>query len=149
MKKTVTWILVADGARARILKNEGPGKGLHPAVDETFEQPLPPTRELGVERPGRVQESATSERHAMVPRVDWHRFEKTKFARSMAKLLDAAAARGDFDRLVLVAPPKTLGDLRAALGPRCRALVSGELAKDLTQVTVAELPDHLYKLLPL
>ncbi len=149
MRKTVTWILVADGTRARIFRNDGPGKGLRPALDRDFASPAPPTRALGTDRPGRVQESADSERHAMVPRVDWHRFEKEKFARSMAKILDGAAERGGFDRLVLVAPPRTLGDLRNALGPRARALVTGELDRDLTHVTPAELPDHLYRLLPL
>jgi len=149
MKKTVTWILIADGARARILKNEGPGKGLQPAVADEFKQALKPTREIGADRPGRVQESATAERHAIVPRLDWHRFEKERFAKNMAKLLDAAAARNAFDRLILVAPPRTLGDLRAALAPRSRALVTGELGKDLTPLTAAELPDHIYKLLPL
>ncbi|UXN75484.1 host attachment protein [Devosia sp. A8/3-2] len=28
MKKTVTWILIADGTQARVLENTGPGKGL-------------------------------------------------------------------------------------------------------------------------
>src|SRR5262249_34094570 len=28
MKPTRTWILIADGARARILRNDGPGKGV-------------------------------------------------------------------------------------------------------------------------
>ena len=28
MKKTVTWVLIADGAQARVLENTGPGKGL-------------------------------------------------------------------------------------------------------------------------
>ena len=149
MRKKVTWILVADGARARIFRNDGPFKGLHPALDQEFASTVPPTRELGTDRPGRVQESATSERHAMVPRVDWHRFEKDKFARAMARILDAAAERGDFDRLILVAPPRTLGTLRSALGARTRGRITGELDRDLTHVTRLELPDHLYKLLPL
>ena len=33
MQKRVTWILVADGARARVLMNDGVGKGLQPTVD--------------------------------------------------------------------------------------------------------------------
>ena len=28
MKKTVTWILIADGTQARVLEHTGPGKGL-------------------------------------------------------------------------------------------------------------------------
>jgi protein required for attachment to host cells len=105
MRKTITWILVADGTRARIFRNEGPFKGLQPALDRAFEASAPPTRALGTDRPGRVRESANSERHAMVPRVDWH--------------------------------------------PRARKLVTAELDRDLTHVTISELPDHLYKLLPL
>ena len=143
MKKTIPWILVADGARARIFKNEGPGKGVQAAVDEEFRHATPPSRELGAERPGRVQESATSARHAMENPVDWHRFEKEKFAKEMAKLLDRASQAGAFERLVLVAPPKTLGDLRNALGAPTRKKITGDIHKDRTQVTPAELPYHL------
>ena len=149
MRKTITWILVADGARARIFANAGPGKGLQPAIDQDFAAELHPSREIVSDRPGRVKESASSTRHAMEARVDWHRFEKEKFAKSMAKLLDEAAERGAFGRLVLVAPPRTLGDLRGALNARTRALVAGEIDKDLTHVTPQELPDHLYKVLAL
>ncbi len=143
MKKTITWILVADGARARIFKNEGPGKGIQPAVDEEFRRPTPPTRELGADRPGRNQDPGSGVRHAMDNPVDWHRFEKEKFAKEMARLLDRAGEAGAYDRLVLVAPPKTLGDLRNALGATTRKRITGELDKDLTQLTPGELPDHL------
>ncbi len=143
MKKTVTWILVADGARARILRNDGPGKGLQPAVDGEFSHSAPPTRELGSDRPGRTRESVGSTRHAMEPRIDWHRFEKEKFGRELAALLDGAAERNEFDRLVLVAPPRTLGDLRAALGGKARRRLRAELDKDLTRIPEQELPKHL------
>ena len=36
MKPTRTWILIADGARARILENLGPGKGVHEVPDMTI-----------------------------------------------------------------------------------------------------------------
>jgi protein required for attachment to host cells len=149
MKKKVTWILVADGARARILMNEGPGKGLRPAVDGEFTHELPPTRDLGSDRPGRLQARGQSARDAITPHVDWHQFEKTKFGKEMAKLLDDAVDRNAFDRLVLVAPPRMLGDLRAALAPKTRALVQGELDKDLTHVPLHELPSHLANVIPL
>lgn len=147
MKKTITWILIADGARARILENEGPGKGIHPAIDEEFRKALPKTSEMGTDRPGRGQESATTARHA-VETPDWHRFEKEKFAKEMAGMLDQAAELGAYDRLILVAPPKTLGNLRSALSANTRKKITGELDKDLTPLTLGELPDHLAKLLP-
>jgi protein required for attachment to host cells len=144
MPKKITWILVADGARARVLVNRGIGKGLEPTVDGEMEHDLPPTRELGTDRPGRTQQRGTGgRRHAIEPHVDWHRFEKEKFSREMAALLDAAAERGDFDRLVLIAPPRTLGDLRAALGAKARGKVHAEVDKDLTHVTLHDLPGYL------
>lgn len=149
MRKTITWILVADGANARVVVNKGPGRGLEPAPETAFAPVLAPPREEPGERPGRVQESARPGRHAIEPRTPRRRLGKQIFAKAVAKRLDEAAERNAFDRLILVAPPRTLGDLRTALGLRARGRIVGELDKDLTQVTIAELPDHLYKLLPL
>jgi len=149
MQKKVTWILVADGSRARVLMNKGIGKGLHPAIDGEIAHAVPPTRELGTDRPGRAQQRGTGGRHALEPHVDWHRFEKEKFSKEMAALLDAAAERGVFHRLVLIAPPRTLGELRAALGAKARALIYAEIDKDLTHVTIQELPDHLTRVVAL
>ena len=47
MKKKVTWIIVADGSRARVLANDGPGKGLRPAIAGEFHHDAPPTHLLG------------------------------------------------------------------------------------------------------
>jgi protein required for attachment to host cells len=141
--KRRTWVLVADGGRARILVNEGVGKGLHPALPTDFASPNPPTREQGTDRPGRVFDSLGPGRHAMVPRVDWHRFEKETFARDVARELDRGAMEASYHRLILIAPPTTLGDLRAALGEKARRLVIGEIPKDLTQLPEAEIGPHL------
>ena len=143
MQKKVTWILVADGARARVLMNDGAGKGLQPTVNGEMAHVLPSNRDMGTDRPGRTQQRGTSGPHALQPHVDWHRFEKEKFSKEIAGLLDAAAERGNFHRLVLVAPPRTLGDLRAALGTKARSLVHAEIDKDLTHVTIRDLPAHL------
>jgi protein required for attachment to host cells len=57
--------------------------------------------------------------------------------------VDAAAGRDAFDRLALVAPPRALADLRAALGPSARSRLVGVLAKDLVKVPDHEIPPHL------
>lgn len=144
MKKTVTYVLVADGARARIYVNEGPGKGLQALSGATHKADLHHhSRDVKSDKPGRAVDSATGQRSAMEPNQDWHRFEKHRFAREMAKVIDSAAANRAFDRLILVAPPTTLGDLRMELGDQTLKLVSGELAKDLTRHAEHELPRHL------
>lgn len=147
MKKIITWILLADGARARLLVNEGPGKGLAPAIDQDFAGNRQKTRDIGSDKPGRTFDGAGVGRHAMEPPTDAHRHNELEFARYMASVLDDASKRGSFDRLVLVAPPRALGDLRATLPNGVRDKVIAELNKDLTAATVTDIGDHLRAIL--
>lgn len=148
MKKIVTWILIADGARARILRSDGRGSPLIPVVGE-IEGDNRRAGEIGVERPGRAYDPSGAGRHAMEPRVDWHELEKHQFAKYLAAHLSKSAQKKAFGRLALVAPAKVLGDLRAALSKQATELVIAELSKDLTGIPDRELPTHLEKILPL
>ena len=143
MKKKVTWIIVADGSRALFLANDGPGKGLHAAIAGEFHHDAPPTRELGTEKPGRVNSAFSPSRSAIQPHLDWHEFEKEKFSQEMAGLLNDAAEKKSFDNLIIVAPPRTLGTLRQALSSKTSDHIRAEIPKDLTQVPLHEMPAHL------
>ncbi|MHA1598135.1 MAG: host attachment protein [Alphaproteobacteria bacterium] len=147
MKKHKTWVLVADGARARILHNDGPGKGLSDSMNHGFAATHAPSRSFGTDKPGRGFASVGKSRHAKVPRIDFHTFEKQRFARDVAAVIDAAEAKGAFDRLVLVAPAKTLGELRKSMGAASLSKVTAELGKDLTHVPVNDLEGHLNKVM--
>ena len=149
MKATRTWIVIADGARARLFENRGPGKGITPLSDSEMQGTHAPTQELGSDRPGRVHDRMGPGRHAMAPRVDWHTQEKQVFLQAVAARLDRAAAEKAFDRLILVAPARALGELRAALGPAAAEQVAGELSKDLTKVPMHHLQGHLEDLIAL
>ena len=143
IKAKRTWILVADGARAHVVANAGPGTGLKVVPGSDIRVELLPTRAIGTDRPGRAQESVGGARHAIAPRVDWHQQQKEQFARAIARKMDAGAARGRFEKLILVAPPQTLGEIRAALKPETMKRVAAEINKDLTQVPIPELGPHL------
>lgn len=144
MKPKRIWILVADGARGRLLLHAGPKSGLTPATGvEEYQGDRRPSREIGSDRPGRGFESANPTRHGYAPRVDWHEFAKREFAARMAAILDRCRERKRFDELVLVAPPKTLGDLRQALDPKTAACIRQEVAKDLVQLSDHELEERL------
>ena len=58
--------------------------------------------------------SAGDMRHAIEPRTDPHRELKRTSPTSSADMLDQRLTEKAYDRLVIVAPPKALGDLRAA-----------------------------------
>lgn len=149
MKPTRSWIVIADGAQARILENHGPGKGLVRVPGEAMHKTPRPSRDIDADRPGRSHDRMGPGRHAMEPPTDAHREEKRRFADLLAEHLNTAALNGVYDRLILVAAPKTLGDLRQALDKQAVAKLDGELPKDLTQVPDHELPGHLGEVIAL
>ena len=143
MKPIVTWILVANGARARLFSNDGPGHGVKLVSDEVLTGVNLPGREIMSDRPGRTFDSTGQRRHAKEPRTNPREVEKHRFAHQLAAMLEDELNQGKFDRLVLVAPPKALGQLRDELSKSVRARVSAELAKDLTHLPAQELQEHL------
>jgi protein required for attachment to host cells len=146
MKPTVTWILIADGAHARLLANRGPGKGVEQL--EAINGDHRPDSELVRDGLGRSFESVGDTRHAIAPKTDPHRELKRDFAKHLAKVLAQGLADKSYDRLVLVAPPSALGDLRSALSEPVKHAVYAELDKDLVKTPTAELPQHLGAVMP-
>lgn len=61
------------------------------------------------------------------------------FGGEIADRLNREAARGEYHRLAIVAPPEVLRAIREGLLPGVRDRVVGELAKDLTKTPVHEL----------
>ncbi len=143
MKAKVTWVLVADGAHARILALSGGGGALQQIPDGSFANDVKRVSELGTERPGRVRESANAAHHAVAPRVDWRQEGKRAFAHRLAEILEQKCVGKAFDHLVLVAAPHFLGDLRGSIGEETRKRLKGELDKDLTKLPLAEIQSRL------
>lgn len=147
MKPVKTWILLADGTRARIVCNTGPGKGLQEVAGMEFEGDNFRSGDVLADRPGRTFDSAGSNRHAMEPHSDPQREAKRSFAADMVAELQRQLQAQSFDRLVLVAAPATLGDIRKILPKPLLAVVYGEISKNLVQVPNDELGGHLSKVL--
>lgn len=69
--------------------------------------------------------------------------ERPRVAHHACEALATEWARGGYDRIVISAGPKLLGDLRKALPHALEPHVKAELHKDLVKLSVHELPDHL------
>jgi protein required for attachment to host cells len=128
IKALRTQFVIADGDRARWVTRSdhaddfvttqdlGAGERLHgetgAALDgrQHFTKPPP--------------EHAAKEHHA-------------RFAREVAAEINAAAVNGGFDRLVVVAPDRTLAEITQHLSHSASAKLAKTLAKDLTKT-----PDH-------
>lgn len=90
-----------------------------------------PDRELETDRPGRRFGGANGNRHAVDGERSTERHESELFAKAIAREIDRARTRQEFDRLVLIAAPRMLGLLRDALPEPCRSTIVAEIAKDL------------------
>ncbi len=153
-----TWILIADGAKARVLEHDSRERTLSPAFPKEFFGSTAQSKEIASDRPGRSFDSAGRgqpgevgtghHRHAMEPRTDPQRYAEFAFARELAHHLEHAAAQNRFSKLVLVAAPKTLGDLRQILPDTVKRMIVAEVDKDLTNIPERDLPKHLEEHLP-
>ncbi|MEO5373172.1 MAG: host attachment protein [Alphaproteobacteria bacterium] len=146
-KRSITWILVADGARARLLVSDGPGGTLAVGEELDFIGTRLASRDIGSDRPGRASDGTGSGRHAIEPPTDPRRHNAVAFARSLVEMLEEGLGRGAYERLVLVAPPRALGDLRTLLPDAVRERVIAELNNDLTGASLADVSDHLRAIL--
>jgi len=132
-----TLVLVGDGRRALFLRNRG-GAG-HPDLfaEYTMEQDNPPTREQGTDRPGRYRGPGTT--RSATEETDWHQQAEDRFATRVAQVLYKKAHEHDFERLIVVAPPRTLGTIRNALRKAVAQKVTAEIPKDLTAHALSDI----------
>lgn len=161
-KPSVTWILVADGKRAEVYKRAVREKSIpaggserHRHYDDSsvlalisvpgmeWEAESPSIYEAGRDRLGRVFESSTSAHHSSEPHMDIHEEIKQHFMKMIADRLNQALEQKAFSKLVLIAPPKMLGELRKFLAPTVIKHVVAELPNDLTHCDNKALLKHL------
>jgi protein required for attachment to host cells len=145
-KHLVTWIAVVDGAQARILATANSREFTEVDALSSAEAHLP-TRELVSDRPGRTYESGAPAHHAIEARHDAHGLAKRAFLRGVAERLLGAVQEHRYDHLVLVAPKRQLGQLRACLDDQVGKTVTAVYGKDLTKLPAAALKQRLAVLL--
>ena len=135
-------VLVGDGRKALFLRNTGTPRHVDLVTERVLEQSNPPTRAQGTDKPGRYLGPDGASRSAM-EETDWHQLAEERFAEEIAEALYRRVHTQGFENLVIVAPPKVLGNLRAAFHKEVSARVIAELPKDLTRHPVREIARHL------
>src|SRR4051812_2982015 len=117
-------VLVGDGRKALFLRNDGQLDQPSLKVVRVLTHENPPTSEQGSSPPGRAF-SGTGQSRSAYQQVDWHDLEEHKFAEEIVRGLTGLAGSGELHAVVLIAPPKVLGDLRAAMPKTLRTLIVG------------------------
>lgn len=132
------FVVVADGGKMLFLRNAGDAEYPNLEVERVRENDNPPDREQGSAKAGTTHNSVGSARSSM-EETDFHQLEEDRFAAETADRLRKRALAGDFESLIIVAPPRTLGELRKHYHKEVENRLTGEIAKDLTGHPVEEI----------
>ena len=162
-----TFVLVADGRKMLFFRNEGDAAALNLQVELAEEHADALDHELKRDAAGRASSTQTG---ASAPAVaqggsnqnmgrgggaqfapsrgsmgepDYHQQEEDRFAAEVAEMLKNRALANAFESLIVIAPPKTLGELRKHYHKAVSSRLLGELAKDLTGRPVPEIEKAL------
>ena len=136
-------IFVGDGQKAIFLQNKGDEKFPNLVVERVFVDDNPPTHEQGTDRPGRTFKRAATNRRSSVAATDWHEIEKHHFARRVAAAMEELVRAKKVKTILVVAPPRTLADLRAAFHADVSSKIVAEIGKDLTNHPTTDIEKHL------
>jgi protein required for attachment to host cells len=137
------FIFVGDGRKALFLRNAGDEKFLNLKAERVIIDDNPPTHEQGSDRPGRAFKRAGTNLRSGVEDTDWHDLEEHRFAQRVATAMERLVRERKVKAFVVVAPPRTLADLRHAFHADVKKRIIAEIDKDLTKHPVHEIEKHL------
>ncbi|WP_022681595.1 host attachment family protein [Sphingobium bisphenolivorans] len=158
-------IVVADGRKMLLLRNEGDGELLNLQVEQHKIHESPKDSDQKSDRagqssstqsgPGAPAAAQNGSMHARgggaqfapsrgsMEETDYHQMEEDQFATSIAELLNKQALAGAYESLIVVAPPRTLGELRKHYHKEVVDRLKGEVSKDLTGHTIPQIEEAL------
>ncbi|WP_294539214.1 host attachment protein [uncultured Rhodoblastus sp.] len=136
-------VFVGDGRKALFLRNEGDEKFANFVTVNVMAEENAYSHEQGVDRPGRVYQSALSAARSAVETTDWHDVEEIRFAQRAAAALEIVVRERSATAVVIAAPARTLAELRRVLNANVKAKIIGEIDKDFTKMPVWEIERHI------
>lgn len=139
---STTWILVSNASTGRLFRHSGPNKGLELIQEFSHPQSREKNANLVSDRPGH-NPGAGNGHGSFVPATLPKEHEADIFALELARELDTGRIGNLYSRLVLVASPSFMGQLKQHLTDAVHKLVSDSVEKDYTRSTDKELSRHL------
>lgn len=120
-----TVVAVADGEILNLFRNSG--DELAPQLSALADPPVS-TENMG----------SGGRHHSSAANPDDSQQDEDSFAAGIAEMLNRRVLDGKIDQLIVVAAPRTLGELRKHYHKALSAVLLGEIAKDLTGHTAAD-----------
>jgi protein required for attachment to host cells len=125
-----TWILVADGEEARLLRNAGTDYKVSLEQVELL-KPL-----------DLIDDGPSGHRP---PESDEQSIDEATFAKQLVHRLNAAALQNKYEHLVLMADPQTLGQMRPQLHKETERRIIREVAKTFTNAPLKDIQKALHE----
>lgn len=145
-QSTWSWVVVGDSSGARIFKFDGRADawslvenivGDGTGVDHG-------TSDFGTKA---SEHKGALHGHGNIENVGKETAER-RFAHLLAHVLERGLAENSFGRLILVAEPKLLGELRENLSRGLQAKIAAEISKDYVHLTAREVREQLIDAIP-
>ena len=121
-------VAVIDGERLLMFRNTGRG------APRLAPQPVPAIRPGGAASEGHRSSAANPDNDTQA---------EDDFLAAVAERLNRAATAGDFEDLLVIAPPRALGELRKHWSKGLKARLIGEINHDLTMRSPEEIAEAI------
>jgi len=142
MKKS--WVVIANGSEARIFSMEFLKKGLEPVGEYRHPESREKGESLASDRPGAFQSDVNREGYGSYAEpTDPKEYERERFAMELGDMLNSGRVAGEYEQIILIAPPHFHGLLNKRLDEQTARCVAHHINKDYTQVPERELPEKL------
>jgi len=124
-------VLVTDGRKTLFFRNHGDVNQIDLRTEAHDERSDAPDHEMKTDAAGSNAQSNGSGRPSY-QETDFHKLEEDRWAKQAAEEVNRRALTNDFEALAIIAPPKTLGELRKQLHKEAVRRVVCEVSKEMT-----------------
>src|SRR5215218_3373410 len=136
-------VLVADGTKVLFLRNHGDENQIDLRTEAHDEREDRKDRELRTDAPGtaatRFSSGGGDTFRPAMEETDFHQQDEDRWVQNAGEELNKRALRGDFDALVIVAPPKALGVIRKELHKEVEKRIICTINKEMSGRTVPDI----------
>jgi len=132
-------VLVTDGRKTLFFRNHGDINQIDLRTEAHDEREDAKDSEMKTDAPGSIGQSAGHSGRVAYEETDFHQLEEDRWAKAAAEEINRRALANDFETLAIIAPPKTLGELRKQLHKEAAKRVVCEIPKEMTGHTIADI----------
>lgn len=135
-----TLVLVADGKKMLLLRNEGDETLLDLQTEAHDQQSLPKDSDIKSDLAGQSPApGGTGLAGGTMGEVDFQRQAEDRWAADTAELINKRALANNLDNLAIIAPPKTMGELRKHWHKETARRIVIEITKEMTDRPIPDI----------